>query len=143
MSAEWKLRQALLSALRENCDIMAQVNGIFDQGPIKASAPYIALLGSISNDWSSKTFTGREVFISIIWHSAAQEDAPDVSVIDLIEQILANLPANLSANLPANLSANGPQYQIINHQYLRNRSGHDDDGRWSILMDYRFRLQRI
>lgn len=131
MSAEWELRQALLHALRSDGGIMARVNGVFDEGPITATAPFIELLSSIAVDWSSKSFDGREIRISIALYSAAQENAPDVSAIELIDQCVQNLPAKLAS------------YTIINRQYIRSRTGHDSDGRWSILIDYRFRLQKI
>lgn len=135
MSAEWQLRQAVLQALRSDDEILARVNGIFDERPITASAPYIELLNSISTDWSSKSFEGREVRLSIALRSAAQEDAPDILSLDLIEQSVLNLDANIPID--------PPQFKIINRQYIRSRSGHDADGRWTIIIEFRVRMQRI
>lgn len=134
MSAEWELRQMMLDMMRADGEIMARVNGVFNERPITATAPYIELLSSISNDWSSKSFAGREVRLSIVFRSAAQEaieDASNISVVQWIERCAENLPKKLSSHV------------IINSQYLRSRSGHDNDGGWSILIDYRFRLQKI
>lgn len=135
MSAEWELRAALLDALRSNSAIMARVNGVFDELPIVASAPYVELLSSISSDWSSKSFDGREVRLSIALISAAQENAPDVSTIDLIEQVVQNLPANIPTD--------NPHYKIINSIYIRARTRHDADNRWTIMSDFRVRLQHL
>lgn len=143
MSAEWELRRALLDALRSNSEIMARVNGVFDERPITATAPYIELLNSISNDWSSKSFQGREVRLTIALVSAAQEIAPDVASVDLIEQALQNMPTNIPTNTPTNTLNDEPRYKIINHQYIRSRYGHDADNRWTILIDYRVRLQHL
>lgn len=129
MSAEWELREAILKTLRTDAEIMAHVNGVFNERPLVATPPYIELLGSTSSDWSSKSFIGREVRISIALRSAAQEDAPSISVLPLIENLMLKLPNEL------------PHHRIINNQYLRSRSGHDADGRWTIVLSYRFRLQ--
>lgn len=129
MSAEWELRKIILEMLRGDDEIMAHVNGVFDERPLVAAPPYIELLGSTSSDWSSKSFTGREVRISIALRSAAQEDAPSITILPLLENLMLKLPNEL------------PHYRIINNQYLRSRSGHDEDNRWTIIISYRFRLQ--
>lgn len=135
MSAEWELRGAVLSALRSNSEIMARVNGVFDERPITATAPYIELLSSISNDWSSKSFQGREVRLSIALMSAAQESAPDLSAAEFIHQVLLNLPNNIPQH--------EPRYKIINIIFDRTRTRHDADNRWTILIDYRVRIQYL
>ncbi len=135
MSAEWELRAALLDALRSNSAIMARVNAVFDERPINASAPYIELLSSISSDWSSKSFTGREVRLSIALISAAQENAPDVTTMDLIERTVQNMPVNIPVKEPL--------YKLINCIYIRARTRHDADNRWTIVSDFRVRLQHL
>ena len=129
MTAEWELRQVILEILSHDAEIMSHINGVFDERPSQATPPYIELLNSVSVDWSSKSFTGREVRISIALYSAAQEEAPSVMLLSLIESVMTKLPREL------------PHHHIINSQYLRSRSGHDADGRWTIVINYRFRLQ--
>ncbi len=135
MSAEWELRAALLDVLRSNSAIMARVNGVFDERPITASAPYIELLSSISSDWSSKSFDGREVRLSIALTSAAQENAPDVRTMDLIEQAVQNMPANIPSD--------EARYKIVNIIYIRARTRHDADNRWTVMIEFRVRLHPL
>ena len=135
MSAEWELRSAVLDALRSNGDIMARVNAVFDERPLAASAPTIELLSSISGDWSSKSFNGREVRLSIVLISAEQESAPDVTTMELIEQVVQNLPTYIPAK--------EPRYKLINRIYIRARTRHDADNRWTIVSEYRVRMQQL
>lgn len=121
MSAGGALQAAIAAAL----NAVAELNGVFDGPPARATFPYVTLDASTETDWSHKNGRGREVLVAItLW-----DDQPVRlhAIADLIEAAMEGVGA-----------AEG--WQLVSLRQLRRKVIRDVSGPWGAAVDYRARM---
>lgn len=82
------LQKSIYQALTADAPLTAMITGVFDNVPQSTDFPYVTIGESIVNDWSTKTSSGFEQFISIrVWsREGGRKEA--VSVMEKIYSLL-------------------------------------------------------
>lgn len=130
MSAEVRVRDAVIVALKEDAALMSLLNGLFDGQPTRASVPYAVVGECIASDWGAKDVDGRELRLSFSLHDAG--DSPG-----RLAGALARIDPAVQA---ADASADG--WRIVSVRLIRSRlmrNARDGDG-WQAVVDYRLRV---
>ena len=121
MSAGGSLQAALALVLQQ----MAEISGVFDGPPARASFPYVVLDAGTELDWSHKTRRGREVMVAItVW-----DDQP-VRLHQLADMVEEKVEALEQAQ----------EWELVSLQLRRRRMVRDVAGPWAAALDFRARL---
>jgi hypothetical protein len=121
VSAGGAVQTAIAAALSN----IAELTGVFDGPPARASYPYVVLDATTESDWSHKSGAGREVLVAItVW-----DDEP-VRLHSLADQVEAQLQA------PQPIDG----WQLVTLRLLRRRVVRDVAGPWAAAVDYRARM---
>jgi len=121
MSAGGALQAAIATALNS----LAELTGVFDGPPARATYPYAALDATTETDWGHKSGNGREVLVAItLW-----DDQP-VRLHELADQVEASLQA-----LPEIVG-----WQLVTLRLVRRRVLRDVAGPWAAAVDFRARM---
>jgi len=124
MSAGGALQTAIAGAL----DAIAELTGVFDGPPARASFPYSTIDAATETDWSHKSGDGREVIVGItVW------DDQHVRLHGLADSVEASLQA-----LPA-ISG----WQLVTMRLMRRRVLRDVAGPWAAAIDFRARMLAV
>jgi hypothetical protein len=121
MSAGGGLQTAIAAALGG----IAELAGVFDGPPARASYPYATIDATTESDWSHKSGGGREVLVAItLW-----DDQP-VRLHGLADQVEA-LMQGLDAIA---------DWQLVTMRLVRRRVVRDVAGPWAAAVDFRARM---
>jgi hypothetical protein len=121
MSAGGGLQTAIAAALGG----IAELAGVFDGPPARASFPYATIDATTESDWSHKNGAGREVLVAItLW-----DDQP-VRLHGLADQVEALMQA---------LGAIA-DWQLVTMRLMRRRVVRDVAGPWAAAVDFRARM---
>ena len=104
---------------------IAELTGVFDGPPARASFPYAAIDATTEVDWSHKSGDGREVLVAItLW-----DDQPVRlhQVADAVEVGMGSLPA-----------LDG--WALVTMRLVRRRVLRDVAGPWAAAIDFRARM---
>ena len=131
MSAEVAVRAAVIAALKEDAELMAALNGLFDGEPVRASVPYALVGECIATDWGAKDVDGRELRLTIGLHDAGETPARMAAMLERID------PAIQAAD------AGAGGWRIVSARLVRSRlmKTREKDG-WQAIADYRLRAVR-
>jgi Protein of unknown function (DUF3168) len=125
---ELLVRAALIAWLAADPTLAPQVNSIAEQVPSPASLPWLAIAASASTDWSSKSFSGREVRVALELHCRDDQSDTAADLVAAIEQRVAAMPLAQ------------PAYDIVTIQFARARAELQPANVRVIVLEYRFRL---
>ena len=129
MSFSAELKAALRDAVAEDATLSTGLNGVYEERPPQARAPYLLLGDSIDSDWSARGFRGRELRLSLTLVHDARGDASLGALADALEAVVERLPPAL------------PVGRIVLTQMLRRRTGRDGATGFLCLIDYRFLIE--
>lgn len=116
---------AVQAQLAASLGTLAELTGVFDGPPPRATFPYAAIDASLERDWSHKSGSGREVMIAVtVW-----DDQP------------ARLQA-LADEVEARAGAIGgtSEWHLVSLVLVRRRTIRDVAGPWATAVDFRARL---
>ncbi|MPT49098.1 MAG: DUF3168 domain-containing protein [Sphingobium sp.] len=128
MNAEVDIRAALLALLRGDGALMAQVNRIYDEAPVKATPPMVVVGQCTGDDWGTKDRPGRELRIGITAEDDKESATRLSNIMGNIDQIIAQLPASIAG------------WQLGSIRLIRSRLLRTNALRWNGVMDYRIRV---
>jgi hypothetical protein len=115
------LQTAIATALNS----IAELTGVFDGPPARASYPYAAIDATTETDWSHKSGAGRQVMVAItVW-----DDQP-VRLHGLADAVEACLQA------PGIVDG----WELVTMRLVRRRVVRDVAGPWAAAVDYRARM---
>jgi hypothetical protein len=121
MSAGGAVQEAVAAALLGQ----AQLTGVYDGPPARATFPYVVLDGGTEVDWSHKSGRGREVQLAVtLW------DEQPARLHDLIDGIEAAVEG---IGVVAG-------WQLASIAFLKRRIVRDVAGPWAAAVDFRVRL---
>ena len=121
MSAGGAIQTAIAAALGSVADLA----GVFDGPPARASYPYVTIDAATETDWSHKTGDGREVLIGLtVW-----DDQP-VRLHGLADDVEAQV-AGVS---------DIAGWQLVTMQLIRRRVVRDVAGPWAAAIEFRARV---
>lgn len=116
---------ALQTAITASLGTIAELAGVFDGPPARASFPYATMDATSESDWSHKSGTGREVLVAItLW-----DDQP-VRLHELADRIEAAVEA------PGDVAG----WQLVTMRLVRRRVVRDVAGPWAAAVDFRARM---
>lgn len=116
---------ALQTAVAASLGTIAELAGVFDGPPARASFPYATIDATSESDWSHKSGTGREVLVAItLW-----DDQP-VRLHELADRIEAAVEA------PGDVAG----WQLVTMRLVRRRVVRDVAGPWAAAVDFRARM---
>lgn len=131
MSAEVRVRAAVIDALRADAGLMDVLNGLYDGQPGRAAPPYAVMGECIASDWGAKGVDGREVRLTVSLFDAGDRT-------DRIAGMLARVEAVVQA-----LDMAGEEWRVAGARLIRSRlmrtGARDGDG-WRAIADYRVRV---
>lgn len=131
MSFELELQEAVLAVLSTDPDISAAANGVFQERPVRASAPYLILSPLLATDWSAKGLRGREVRVAVTVHDVGETWARTVSLQGAVSRAIEGLPRTLAG------------WSVGSVALLRCRTARDGTNGWLGLVEYRVRAMEI
>jgi hypothetical protein len=113
------------AALATSIGSVAELTGVFDGPPARATFPYAAIDASTETDWSHKNGSGREVLVAVtLW-----DDQP-ARLQSLADEIEARVLAIEVAS----------EWQLVSLSLVRRRTIRDVAGPWATAVDFRARL---
>lgn len=116
---------ALQSAIAEALGQVADLSGVFDGPPARASFPYATIDATSESDWGHKSGAGREVLVGVtLW-----DDQP-VRLHGLADAAEAALGA----------LAGIAGWQLVTMRLIRRRVLRDVAGPWAAAVDFRARM---
>lgn len=119
---------ALQTAIAASLGTIAELAGVFDGPPARASFPYATIDATSESDWSHKSGTGREVLVAItLW-----DDQP-VRLHELADRIEAAVEA------PGDVAG----WQLVTMRLVRRRVVRDVAGPWAAAVDFRARMLAV
>jgi hypothetical protein len=124
---ELPLRAALVDWLAADPALAVRVNAVIDGVPTRATLPFVAIVASASADWSCKTTPGREVRLAL--ELTARTDAADLAA--LVEARIEALPRV------------HPAFHVATIHFLRARVDPRGESRFTVVLEYRFRLLAV
>jgi hypothetical protein len=127
MSFEAELHAAVLVALTTAPDIADQVNGVFLERPVRATAPYLVLGELLSADWSVKGQAGREARLLVRVHDEGENWARAVTLQGAAGRAIEALPRALGG------------WSLGSVTLLRSRTLRDGSAGWTGTIEYRVR----
>jgi Protein of unknown function (DUF3168) len=104
---------------------------IFDGPPPRAPFPYVALGDCVVSDWSSKSWTGREIRFALNVWDDGEEPARLHALMAQVEGAVASLPQDL------------PGWRIASLVFIRSLIARDPDGPWLGLVEHRVRMMEV
>ena len=130
MSADVKVRAAVIAALKEDAALMGSLNGLFDGQPVRASVPYAVVGECIASDWGAKGVDGRELRLTIGLHDAGETPGRLAVPLERIDAVMQLLEL-----------ADG--WRIVGARLIRSRvvKGRDKDA-WQAVVAFRLRVIR-
>lgn len=128
MSAEAEMRAALLAALRADAALMARVNRVHDDPPLKASPPMVVVGECSGTDWGTKDRPGRELRMSVTIEDDRETQARIAGIMPLVEAAVGSLPGTVGI------------WQTGSLMLIRSRLYRTAAGRWVGLLEYRLRV---
>lgn len=124
---ENRLRARLLEWLRED-RALAAINAIEEESPLAASAPWLGIAASASNDWGTKDRPGREVRIALELESRTDDPDADSGLLAAIERRVLAMPSIQAG------------FEIASIRFLRARSEARASNLRGGLLEFRFRI---
>ena len=116
---------AVQAAVATRLASIAELTGVFDGPPARATFPYAAIDASTETDWSHKNGNGREVLVAVtVW-----DDQPA-----RLHQL-----ADQAEEQALGISIEG-SWQLVTLRLIRRRTIRDVAGPWATAIDFRARL---
>lgn len=131
MNADSDIRAALVSLLRADSALNAQVNRVYDGTPAKASPPMLVVGDCIGSDWATKDKAGRELRLGL----QVEDDRETPSRISAIMPLVDAAVQGLSGTIGA--------WHVGSLVMIRSRLVRGNAGRWVAVMDYRIRVLAV
>ena len=124
MSAGGAIQTAIATALGSVADLA----GVFDGPPARASYPYVTIDAATETDWSHKSGDGREVLIGLtVW-----DDQP---------VRLHALADGVEAQVEGVSEVAG--WQLVTMRLMRRRVVRDVAGPWAAAIEFRARMLAV
>lgn len=116
---------AVQAQLAASLGTLAELTGVFDGPPPRATFPYAAIDASLERDWSHKSGSGREVMIAVtVW-----DDQP-ARLQTLADEVEAR----------AGAIGGTSEWHLVSLVLVRRRTIRDVAGPWATAVDFRARL---
>lgn len=116
---------AIQAQLAATLGTLAELTGVFDGPPARATFPYAAIDASFERDWSHKSGSGREVMIAVtVW-----DDQP-ARLQSLADEVEAKAAAIGGTS----------EWHLVSLVLVRRRTIRDVAGPWATAVDFRARL---
>lgn len=116
---------AIQAQLAATLGTLAELTGVFDGPPARATFPYAAIDASLERDWSHKSGSGREVMIAVtVW-----DDQP-ARLQSLADEVEAKAAAIGGTS----------EWHLVSLVLVRRRTIRDVAGPWATAVDFRARL---
>lgn len=121
MSAGGALQEVLAARLAA----VAELTGVYDGPPARATFPYVVLDAGTESDWSHKSGTGRELLVAVtVWD---EQPVRLHALADAVEAAVSGAGSPLG-------------WSLVSLRFLRRRIIRDVAGPWAAAIDYRLRL---
>ena len=125
---ETAFRAALLAWLAADPLLVAGLNTITEEAPLRASPPWLGIVASASTDFGHKTGVGREVRVALELQTLGDDACGTAELTSAIEARVATMPADQ------------PNFTIASLTFLRARAEQRGEARRAVLLEYRARL---
>lgn len=121
MSAGGALQEVLAARLAA----VAELTGVYDGPPARATYPYVVLDAGNESDWSHKNGAGRELLVAVtLW------DEQPVRLHALADAVEAAVGG----------AASPVGWSLVSLRFLKRRIIRDVAGPWAAAIDFRARL---
>jgi Protein of unknown function (DUF3168) len=125
------VQEAVVAALRGSIPVMATVSGVYDGPPARAAFPYVSVGDSLTSDWSSKTWPGREIRVALtVW-----DDGEMPSRIHSLMSDVENAVTSVARDLDG--------WRVVSVVYLRSIVARTPTGAWAGLVEHRVRVMAV
>ncbi len=122
------LRAALLAWLAADATLVATLNAVTEEAPLRTALPWLAVAASASADWSAKEVPGREVRIALELHCRGDQPGAAAALVAAIEARIAALPPDQ------------PGLRVVSVIFMRARAEMRSANTRAVLLEYRFRV---
>lgn len=122
------LQTAVLAALEAHPVLSAELTGIYDGPPPRATFPYVAMGDALVTDWSTKTASGREIRLPLTLWDDGDNAARMSDLTAHIEDAVAAVPRQI------------PGWHVASIFFLRSMVVRDAAGPWAGLVEHRIRM---
>lgn len=125
---EIPLRAALLAWLASDTTLSASLNEVVEEAPSRVALPWLAITGSASTDWSTKTNTGLETTITLEMRMRGDVAGSGSALVSALQSRVASLPRAQSG------------FTIASIGLLRSQAKQVPENNRSVVLEYRFRV---
>lgn len=125
---EIPLRAALLAWLASDTTLSASLNEVVEEAPSRVALPWLAITGSASTDWSTKTSTGLQTAITLEMRMRGDVAASGSALVTALQSRVASLPRVQSG------------FTIASIGLLRSQAKQLPENNRSVVLEYRFRV---
>ena len=125
---EARLRTALLTHLRADPLLAADINLVDEALIERASPPWLALVASAATDWGTKSHAGREVRVAFELRLHGDDPATGSALAERVDARVLSLPSAQEG------------FRVASAVFLRGRAERRANNARAILREYRFRI---
>lgn len=125
---ETLLRAALIDWLRADPALLAELNSVNEEAPLRASPPSLGIAASASTDWSTKDRRGREIRIALELHCRGDDAQAAGALAAAIGRRIETFPREQA------------DFQVVSAVFLRSRAEQRLRNLRAVLLEYRFRV---
>lgn len=127
MSAEVVVRAAVIEALRDDAEMTAGLNVVFDGQPTRASVPYAVVGECIAAEWGAKDIQGRELRLTVGLHDAGETPGRLAALLARVDPVMQLLDTS------------GEGWRVVSARLIRSRLAKVRE-QWQAVVDYRLRV---
>jgi hypothetical protein len=131
MTPQEAITGAVRAALAGQAALIAQVNGVFDAPPVRASRPYLLVEDPVLTDWSTKDQDGREVRIAVLVRDTGPARQRARALAGGVEVAIAGMGAVLDDG-----------WRVVSRALVRTRIVAEDETRLTAVVEFRLRMLR-
>lgn len=125
------VQAAAVTALQTHPVLTQTLTGIYDGPPVRAAYPYVSVADGLSQDWSTKTETGREIRLAITVWDDGEAATRLLNLMGHAEEAIAGMARDI------------PGWRVASNVFLRSFVARDPAGPWAGLVEYRVRVMAV
>ena len=96
--SQGEVTKKIYQLLSDDAALAAMVTGIYDYVPTRTAYPYITLSDSNTADWSSKTFDGARIAVTLHVYSRARGMTETTNILKRLQFLLHDADLALSGH---------------------------------------------
>lgn len=128
MSAVAAVRAGVRAAFIGDGALSAEINGVYDSRPPRATPPWIEIGEAQESEWGASAMRGRELRFTVVVRDEGTTPARLHKLTGLAQAAIEAMARDLDG------------WRIASLVLLRSRAGRRGDGIWASLIEYRVRV---